>query len=90
MVKFQNTIDLSVGNWAVALSSFVYPLSFSGVEEEQRITIHYENKEPATIVIPKRIQYNSIEEFENILSETIITTLFTDRASSKNHPKRVR
>ena len=88
LVKFPNIIDLSDGNWTVALSSIVYPLSFSGVEEEQRITIHYENKEPVTILIPKRVQYNSIEELENILNETIITTLFNDRA--KKRPKRER
>ena len=88
LVKFPNIIDLSDGNWTVALSSIVYPLSFSGVEEEQRITIHYENKEPVTILILKRVQYNSIEEMENLLNETIITTLFNDRASSKKRKKR--
>ena len=88
LVKFPNIIDLSDGNWTVALSSIVYPLSFSGVEEEQRITIYYENKEPVTILIPKRVQYNSIEELENILNETVITTLFNNRA--KKRPKRER
>ena len=83
-------MDLSDGNWTVALSGIAYPLTFSGVEEEQRITIHYENKEPVTILIPKRVQYNSIEEMENLLNETIITTLFNDRASSKKCPKRER
>ena len=88
LVKFPNIIDLSDGNWTVALSSIVYPLSFSGVEEEQRITIHYEDKEPFSILIPKRVQYNTIGELENILNETIITTLFNN--VSKSRPKRER
>ena len=68
-VKLPNIIDLSDDNWGVALSSIAYPLTFSGVEEEEKITIVYEHGAQQEIVIPRRIQYNSVKDFERALND---------------------
>lgn len=78
LVKLPNILDLSDGNWTVALSSISYPLSFSGVDEEQLIIINYNNGTKTTINLPKRLQYSSIKQFENVLNDTILGKLFNE------------
>lgn len=75
-VKLPNVIDLSDGNWAVALSSIVFPLTFTGVEEEEKITIYYNDGTSHDTIIPRRIQYNTIKEFEKALNHIIMTSRF--------------
>src|SRR5882724_4404653 len=77
--KLPNIIDLSDGNWSVALSSIVYPLSFSGIEESQTITIVYNDETTSLIEIPQRLQYSSIKQFANVLNDTIYNTVFNQR-----------
>jgi hypothetical protein len=79
IVKLPNIIDLSDGNWSVALSSIVYPLSFSGIEESQTITITYNDNSTVVIDIPKRLQYSSINQFANVLNDTIHQTIFNKK-----------
>jgi hypothetical protein len=76
IVKLPNIIDLSDGNWSVALSSIVYPLSFSGIEESQTITIIYSDNSTLVIDIPQRLQYSSIKQFTNVLNDTIHQAIF--------------
>jgi len=76
IVKLPNIIDLSDGNWSVALSSIVYPLSFSGIEESQTITIIYNDYSTIVINIPKRLQYGSNKQFANVLNDIIHQAIF--------------
>ena len=40
-IRYPNVLDLSDGEWTVALSSIIYPISFSGEKEEDYwIEIH--------------------------------------------------
>lgn len=87
LVKLPNIIDLSDGNWSVALSSIIYPLSFSGIDEEQKIEIHYEDDKVSTINIPKRLQYSSVKQFENIINESILNSLLNETKVGLEQPR---
>jgi hypothetical protein len=78
LVKLPNIIDLSDGNWSVALSSITYPLSFSGVDEEQFIHIYYANDKISKINIPKRLQYSTVKQFESVINDAILSSLFDE------------
>ena len=75
LVKLPNIIDLSDGNWTVALSSFIYPISFSGLEDEQKLTVHYTDNTTKTIIIPKTITYNSVDALEKSINNVIKSSI---------------
>ena len=83
LVKLPNIIDLSDGNWTVALSSIVYPQSFSSTEEKQIIKIHYDNNSIDEITIPKDIKIKSIKHLEKIVNES-----FSKKRSPRNVEQR--
>ena len=84
IVKLPNIIDLSDGNWTVALSSIIYPLSFIGSEDDEKILINYKNGKSTTIKIPRRIQYESEKEFEIILNNIIYDNLSGNIGDKQN------
>jgi hypothetical protein len=85
LVKLPNIIDLSDGNWSVALSSIVYPNSFSGIEEAQTVTIIYNDNTTSLIDIAQKLQYKSVQQFSKVLNDTIYDSIFK---KAKNRPKR--
>ena len=76
-VRLPNTIDLSDGEWSVALSSIIYPISYvSGENKEMTIKIdYYDSKVKAKVItIPSNITFTSIEHLQKTLNGTIMST----------------
>ena len=74
VVKLPNIIDISGGNWTVSLSSIIYPLTFSGFEEQQKITIHFDDDSasPLVIVLPRQLQFFSARQLATILNNEVL------------------
>ena len=74
VVKLPNIINLSDGNWTVSLSSIIYPLTFSGFEEQQKITIHFDNDSasPLVVVLPRQLQFFSARQLATVLNNEVL------------------
>lgn len=71
-VRLPNTLDLSDGNWTVALSSIIYPVSFySETDQALSIRIVDNNNKSSTIPIPSD-PITDIKQFQDRVNETIL------------------
>ena len=75
-VKLPNIIDLSDGNWTVSLSSIIYPNTFSGIEEELKLTIHFKKDPPQTLILPQKFEPSSIKNLENFLNDEVMKNYY--------------
>lgn len=80
-IRYPNVIDLSDGEWTVALSSIIYPVSFSAeIEEEYWIEIHA-LKSPDSKIFDKKYvkilkdRFESVTDLQNSVNEQLITLL---------------
>jgi hypothetical protein len=74
-VRLPNTIDLSEGDWSVALSSIIYPVSFQSAPKEEMFLeiLYYElNQADKKFKIPENITFTDIAHLEKTINETII------------------
>jgi hypothetical protein len=76
-VRLPNTVDLSEGEWSVAMSSIIYPVSFQADSHDElmSITIEYTDpkKNPKKIMtFPKNLSFSSIDHLEKTLNETLL------------------
>lgn len=73
-VRLPNTIDLSEGEWSVALSSIIYPTSYqTGSKKEMFIIINYYNNNHTKITIPSDITFSSIAHLQKTINDSIIS-----------------
>jgi len=74
-VRLPNTLDLSEGDWSVALSSIIYPVSFQSAPKEEMFLeiLYYElNKSDKKYKIPENIIFTDTAHLEKTINETII------------------
>jgi hypothetical protein len=87
-IRLPNVLDLSEGEWTVALSSIIYPISYhSDVVEEMFITFeYYDEKTPdKKIPIPNNV-FKSVKHLEKTINDSISSV--ENVVKSKNRPKR--
>jgi len=91
MVRLPNTLELQEGNWTVALSSIIYPISFMtlGSENEgiQYIKISYSEKDQdgnevgirsLNITIPPAI-FQNVEYLSEFLNDIILSSIHAEK-----------
>jgi hypothetical protein len=74
-VRFPNVIDLTDGEWSVALSSIIYPVSYaSGEKEEMYIQYNYYDKNivPKKFYLSSDVIFTSVNHLQNIVNDSII------------------
>jgi hypothetical protein len=66
-------MDLSEGEWSVALSSIIYPVSFQADSKESLyVGFVYTDKPTKVINLPEDLSFSSIEQLEKTVNEAIL------------------
>jgi hypothetical protein len=66
-------MDLSEGEWSVALSSIIYPVSFQADSKESlHVGFVYTDKPTKVITLPEDLSFSSIEQLEKTVNESIL------------------
>ena len=65
--------------------SIIYPLTFSGFEEQEKITIHFDDDSasPLVIVLPRQLQFFSARQLAAILNNEVLKYYYKNTTELK-------